>query len=134
MIHTAKLLIVDDSPENRLLLKVFLKQYPVQVDEAADGAQAVARLRTEHYDLVLMDVHMPVMDGLSATRAIRRQEHERGLRATTILALTADDSEQDKQDTLQAGCNAHLVKPISRDALWRELQRWLGETPGAPGN
>jgi CheY-like chemotaxis protein len=120
-----KLLIVDDSSENRLLLKVFLKNHPLQVDEAVDGAEAVERATATRYTLVLMDVHMPVMDGLEATRRIRALERTRGLTPTPILALTADDTEQDRQRSLDAGCDGHLVKPVSRATLQGAVRRWI---------
>ena len=119
------MLIVDDSTENRLLLKVFLKKHSVIVDEAVDGAEAIEQTAQTHYDLVLMDVHMPVMDGLTATRSIREREQQHEQVRTPILALTADDTDADRQRSLAAGCDDHLVKPISRDTLRLVLERWL---------
>ena len=127
----ARVLIVDDSTENRLLLKVFLKKHPVEVDEATDGAEAVERVVGDHYALVLMDVHMPVMDGLDATRTIRQREHADGLARTPILALTADDTPADHKRSLEAGCDDHLVKPITRERLAHIMQHWLQQGPTA---
>ena len=130
MNHEARVLIVDDSTENRLLLKVFLKAQPVRVDEAGDGAEAVGQAASTHYDLILMDIQMPVMDGLAATRAIRDRERAGGLASVPILALTADDSAVDRARSLDAGCNEHLRKPITRQSLVEVLQRWLPASGG----
>ena len=110
-------LIVDDSPDNRLLLRVFLNGAVTALDEAEDGAQGVEMFRARRYDVVLMDMHMPVMGGIEATRAMRALEAQRGDAPATILALTADDSLDDRRRSTEAGCDEHLVKPISKKAL-----------------
>lgn len=117
-----KVLIVDDSVDGRLLMRAFLQRAVETLDEAPDGAAALAMVRSAKYDLVLMDMHMPVMDGLAATRAIRELEAQRadGHRVR-ILALTADDGAEDRQRSLDAGCDDHLVKPVSRKALLAAL-------------
>ncbi len=116
-----RVLIVDDSPDNRLLLRAFLKGAASVLDEAADGREGVALFRERRYDVVLMDMHMPQMDGIEATRAMRALERERGGPRTPILALTADDSVHDRQRSLEAGCDEHLVKPVSKRALLAAL-------------
>ena len=108
-----------------MLLKLFMKPMPVRVDEASDGAQAVQLLSERHYDLVLMDVHMPGLDGLSATRTIRDQERVRGARRTPIVALTADDADEDWHRSMDAGCDAHVTKPVSKARLREVLNEWL---------
>ena len=125
MTGSPRILIVDDSVENRLLLRVFLKQETVSVDEAVDGMQAVEQVLAARYDLVLMDVHMPVLDGLEATRRIRDAEARSGRARTPILALTADDTAEDRERSARAGCDAHLVKPITRESLREVLARWI---------
>ncbi len=122
----ASVLIVDDSVDNRLLLSAFLKSAVARVDQAENGAAGLGRFKRHGYDLVLMDMHMPVMDGLSAARAIRDYEHEHGLARAIILALTADDSVSDRDRSLAAGCDDHLVKPVSKKALIGVLQGRLG--------
>ena len=77
----------------------------------------MAQFERETYDVVLMDMHMPVMDGLDATRAIRELEAERGATRAMVLALTADDSEKDRARSLEAGCDDHIIKPVSKKAL-----------------
>ena len=99
-----RVLLVDDQDDARALMRQFLKREHVIVEEAVDGSDALERVRAGHFDLVLMDVHMPGMDGLSATRSIRTHESESGRSRTVILALTADDSEADRQASIAAGC------------------------------
>jgi CheY-like chemotaxis protein len=91
------------------------------VDLAENGAVAVERFRTGHYDLILMDMHMPVMDGYTATRMIRQWEHEQHVPPTPIIALTAQALPNDVQKSLAGGCTAHLSKPIHKAPLLRTL-------------
>ena len=80
----------------------------------------------QRYDIVLMDMHMPRMNGIDATKAIRefeRRSGRTGSQVSTIVAITADDTDNDHQRSLQAGCDIHLVKPISRATLLTNLQR-----------
>ena len=129
-----KVLIVDDSVDSRLLMRAFLQRAVATLDEAPDGAAALARVRSAHYDLVLMDMHMPVMDGIAATRAIRELESQRADgRRVRILALTADDGAEDRQRSLDAGCDDHLVKPVSRKTLLAALTPRDRATDGASG-
>ncbi|MCR9141055.1 MAG: ATP-binding protein [bacterium] len=121
-----RILLVDDSEDNRMLVLTFLKKYPYQIDVAEDGAVAVRRFRESHYDLVLMDMQMPVLDGLSATREIRKFEQESGRTTTPILALTAYALSKEKQRSLDAGCNAHLSKPIKKTVLVEAIQKYAG--------
>ena len=125
-----RILIVDDSPDNSWLVEVYLKgkQYRLTFEE--DGLAAVTRFGLENFDLVLMDIQMPVMDGLTATRAIRELERERGRPRIPILALTASSSLQDMERSFEAGCDAHLAKPISKLELTTAVDRYLRE-PGS---
>ncbi len=112
-----KILLVEDSPDNRLLVKAFLKQTPYSVVEAGNGAIAVAMFQQEPFDLVLMDIHMPVMDGLAATRAIREWEARHQLNATPIVALTASAFGDDVQKCTNAGATLHVAKPVKKAVL-----------------
>jgi PAS domain S-box-containing protein len=112
-----RILIAEDSADNRLLLEVYLKGSPHRLTFVADGKAAVDRFAAERFDLILMDIQMPVMDGLTATRAIRALERERGDPAIPILALTANARPQDVEASGSAGCNQHLSKPIPKYKL-----------------
>ncbi|MGA2411343.1 MAG: response regulator, partial [Candidatus Binataceae bacterium] len=112
-----RILLADDSPDNRMLIHAYLKNSSCQLDDAEHGAIAVAKLKAGNYDLVLMDMQMPVMDGLEATRAIRDWEQERGLPRTPLLALTASALDADVRRTLEAGADMHVGKPIKKAAL-----------------
>lgn len=110
---------MDDSVDNRRRVALYLKRLPFALDTAVDGQAGVAAVVQDAaaYDLVLMDVHMPVLDGLSATRAIRDWEGQRGRARTPIIALTASAMAEDVRRALDAGCDAHLSKPVTKAAL-----------------
>lgn len=115
------ILLVDDSADNRLLVQAFLKNTPYRIDIAADGEEAVHKFTSGKYDLVLMDMQMPVMDGYRATRAIREWESQEGLEPTPIIALTAHALQEEIQKSLEAGCNAHVSKPIKKGILIKAI-------------
>ncbi|MCX7179912.1 MAG: ATP-binding protein, partial [Proteobacteria bacterium] len=118
----ARLLLVDDDMINQEVVLVILEDSGLKVDRADDGAQALAMAAATHYDLILMDMQMPVLDGLAATEAIRRlPAHAQ----TPILAMTANVFEDDRQRCLAAGMNEHLAKPVVPQVLYEALLRWL---------
>ena len=119
-----RILVAEDSPDNRLLVQVYLKGSPHQLTFAEDGRTAVDRVATDCFDLILMDMQMPVMDGLTATRAIRAIERERGTAAIPIIALTANARPQDVEMSRNAGCNYHLSKPISKHKLLTAIEEY----------
>ena len=116
-VRRLRILLADDSRDNRLLVQAYLKKTPHIIDEAEDGAAAVEKFRTAIYDLVLMDIEMPIMDGYSATRAIRAMENETGRRRVPILALTASVLAEALKEALDAGCDAYIVKPVKKATL-----------------
>jgi PAS domain S-box-containing protein len=111
-------LVADDSIHNRMLLQAYLRSAQYLVDIVENGAEAVERVQAGHYDVVLMDMQMPVMDGYTATRAIRQweQSHNRG--PLPIIALTAYALSGDRNKCLEAGCTDYLAKPIKKEALF----------------
>lgn len=127
----SNILVVDDSLDNRMLVQIYLNGGPYQLTFEEDGQAAVDRFAAMDFDLILMDIQMPVLDGLAATRSIRAVERERGKGSTQILALTANDSTQAKQASSHAGCNAHLTKPISRFELLTAIEKHLSLKPPA---
>jgi len=112
-----RILLAEDMADNQVLVQAYLKQTPHRLDCAENGAVAVERFTRGQYDLVLMDVQMPVMDGLEATRTIRNWERRYGRRPVPVLALTAHAMREDVQRSLDAGCNAHITKPLRKAAL-----------------
>ncbi len=126
-----RLLLVEDSSDNRMLIRAYLKNFPYDLDEAENGEIAVEKFTGSTYDLVLMDMQMPVMDGYTATRRIRDWEAERSQPATAIVALTASALEEDVRNTLEAGCSAHLSKPVKKLALLGIINKLANELAGA---
>jgi PAS domain S-box-containing protein len=116
-LRSLRILVADDSVDKRFLLKSMLKAMPYELDEVENGRQAVERVMAGRYDLILMDVRMPVMDGLAATREIRMWEQQQGHRAVPIIGLTASALKEDVVECLGAGCDQHVSKPISKASL-----------------
>jgi CheY-like chemotaxis protein len=113
----SKILVAEDSDDNRFLLEAYLADQPYEVTFVGNGEEAVFMFKKDIFGLVLMDVQMPVMDGLRATELIRAFERQMGLSPTPILALTANAFLSDRELSRAAGCDGHLSKPISRETL-----------------
>jgi CheY-like chemotaxis protein len=125
-IRSLNLLLVEDSADNRLIIRAYFKRASDHIDIAENGAIAVEKFKAGKYDLVLMDVQMPIMDGYTATREIRKWEQEQGRKQTPIIALTAHALKEDAQKSLDAGCTDHLTKPIKRATLMEAVQKYTG--------
>jgi len=121
-VRPLKVLLVEDSPDNQLLIKSYLKRTDHQLDIAENGAIALQKIQESSYDLVLMDMQMPVMDGYAATVAIRQWERANDLPGIQIIALTALAVKGDMDKVLQAGCNAHITKPVRKITLLEVLR------------
>jgi PAS domain S-box-containing protein len=118
----ARVLLVEDEPVNQEVSRGLLEEAGLRVDLAEDGMRAVEKARSFDYDLILMDMQMPRMNGLEATRAIRAIP---GHEWTPILGMTANAFEEDRQRCLQAGMNDHIGKPVDPDHLFEMLLKWL---------
>ena len=117
-----RVLLAEDHPQSQEILLDILEEIGCEADVAADGIEAVACAQARTYDLILMDMQMPGMDGLEATRAIRALPARRDV---PIVALTANAFAEDRQRCLDAGMNDHLAKPVSPVTLATALRRWL---------
>ncbi|HET8580381.1 MAG TPA: response regulator, partial [Nitrospiraceae bacterium] len=122
--RTLKILLVDDSADNRSLIQSYLKNTPYQIDVAENGEISFERFKTRRYDLVIMDVQMPVMDGYAATAAIRQWEKEKGVPPTPIIALTAYPHQEAVDKSRAAGCDAHVTKPIRKAELLKTIEAY----------
>ena len=118
-----RILLVEDSPTNRAVVEAFLEDLPVTLDMAENGQEGVDRAAATVYDLVLMDMAMPVMDGLTATRQIRKLPGLNG--KVPIVALTANAMASDRESCLAAGMNDYLSKPLNLAGLVDSVRRWL---------
>ena len=119
-----RILIADDTGDNRTLFTHFLKNEDFEVLEAENGLEALEKVKTQDLDLVFMDVQMPEMDGYAATTEIRRWELEKNLEPIPVVALTAHALSEDRQKSLDAGCNDHIAKPFRKDTLLKVINRY----------
>lgn len=124
-----RVLLVDDSEDSRELIRAFLADTPVTLEAASDGPSALRSLRSGGYDVVLMDLHLPAMDGYATTREIRQLESLRGEAPVPIVALSADAFEQTVARCLAAGCTMHLAKPLKKRTLLEALVRCAPAPP-----
>ena len=120
-----RVLLVDDNPMNQLYGEAMIETLGFRVALASDGAQAVQQWNTEPFDLILMDCHMPVMDGFAAARQIRQGELDRGVPThTPIVALTGCSDADEHADCISAGMDAILHKPFDPDELLALVDEW----------
>jgi len=117
-----RILIADDSHDNRALIEAYLKKTPYLLVEAEDGQQALDKFIAGRFDLVLMDIQMPNVDGYEATESIRRWEREHGRARTPVVALTASALEDAADRTRAAGCDMHVTKPVKKSTLLNAIR------------
>lgn len=116
-----KILIAEDNDSNFVLMSYILKKY-YQFERARNGQEAVEMVDKNQYDIVLMDIKMPVMDGLEATKAIKEKHPD-----LPVLALTANAFDSDRQLAMEVGCNDFLSKPVSSEECLETIKRYIGE-------
>ncbi|KOR28450.1 hypothetical protein TI04_10960, partial [Achromatium sp. WMS2] len=118
-------LIVEDNPVNLAVVRKMLQRFGLTCDTAKDGLECLEAIKTMQYDLVLMDIQMPNMDGRQATRKIREREQQFGLTRMPVLAITANVMGDDRAKCIQAGMDDYIAKPVKPTDLNNLLQQWL---------
>ncbi len=123
--RSGHILLVEDTPENQILASTILTKANYKVDIAENGQCALEAVQNNSYDLILMDIQMPVMDGFTATKRIRRYEHQNGLTATPIIAFTAHAIEGYREKCFAHGMDDYLTKPVRKKKLLDAVGKWL---------
>lgn len=118
------ILMAEDIASNQKVVKLFLKSTPVTLDIAENGRTAVEKFTSNPYDLVLMDIEMPEMDGISATQAIRKLEQENGRKKIPVIALTSHAFREHQEKCFSAGCDGYLTKPIQKCELIEKISQY----------
>jgi CheY-like chemotaxis protein len=121
----AHILVADDSAMSCMVIEEYLRHTECVIDTATTGQDAVEQYSLKKHDLVLVDMRMPVMDGLMATRLIRMYEQKQGLGAVPVIALSAGIANRERELALEAGCSDYLAKPVGKEELMRVLLRFL---------
>lgn len=119
-----KVLLVEDNEDNLVVYRTILEHVGYIVLEARDGEEGVRRARSDHPDLILMDISIPKMDGWEATQRLKADE---ATRAIPIVALTAHALEEDRQRAIEVGCDGYLAKPIEPRRVVQEVERFVGK-------
>jgi CheY-like chemotaxis protein len=119
-----KILLAEDSVHNQMLFRTFVKDEPWEIETAANGRIAVEKAAVEFYNLILMDLDMPEMDGYHATRQIRSAECAGQVLGVPIVALTAHSETEAFVKSFEAGCTAHVTKPLSKAGLIETIRRY----------
>ena len=124
--RAAHILVVDDNATNRMVAETLCEMFDCTSESATDGIEAVEAARTGRFDLILMDIKMPRMDGVTATREIRKLPQGARL---PIIAMTANAFSEDRQRCVDAGMDDFISKPVIPEALYERLLKWLERRP-----
>ena len=119
--QSLRILLAEDNEYVRLGIGQLMKRTPHELTMVENGEKALGEFKKDTYDLVLMDIQMPVMDGLNAARAIRIWEKEHGHKPVPIIALTASGQKEDVENSMQAGCTLHVTKPVTKEELFKAI-------------
>jgi len=122
------ILLVEDNEDNRIVYSTILKHFGYDVIEALNGEEGIAKARTQHPNLVLMDISIPVIDGWEATQVLK---HDPDTKHIPVIALTAHALASDREKAMEVGCDGYLAKPCEPRAVVAEVQRFLGKPNGA---
>jgi len=124
-----KILLVEDSPDGVAIVKAYLKDPRIDVTVSADGEKGLQAFKESVFDLVLMDIQMPVLDGCAASLAIRRWELQNSLAPTPITALTASSSAGELARIFTSGCSNYLPKPVTKAILLQTVRQFFNAQP-----
>jgi len=119
-----RILVAEHQEDECFLLRAYCKETPFELTFAADGQRAVTACQPGSFEMAVIDLHLPMMDGLAVIREVRRVEKERGTKGIPILALMTSTLPADVTRAQEAGCDAHLAKPISKNAFLGVLEQW----------
>ncbi len=119
------ILLAEDSEDNRQLILLYLKNLPYNIDTAENGDICIQKFKSGKYDMIFMDIQMPVMDGYTTTREIRKWERENKLSAVPIIALTANAFKEDRDKSMEAGCSDYITKPIQKSRIIEILSEYF---------
>ncbi len=119
-----RVLLVEDNPENVILLSAYVESLSLSLDFAPNGVEAIERRKQGSYDLILMDIQMPIMDGYTATREIRAWEKEQRVPPVPIIALTAHALSGASAESMEAGCDGHVTKPVEQNELIEAIAKF----------
>src|SRR5256886_7910890 len=120
-------LLVEDNEDNWIVYSTILKHFGYEVTEALNGEEGIAKARSEHPDLILMDISIPIIDGWEATQVLK---HDPSTKQIPIIALTAHALASDREKAMEVGCDGYLAKPCEPRAVVAEVQRFLGKDNG----
>ncbi|MGN7613213.1 response regulator [Magnetococcales bacterium HHB-1] len=129
---TLAILLADDAEDNHLLVAAFLKKTPHHLHCVSNGQECLDAFMKGNYDMVLMDIQMPLLDGLEATKAIRSFEKQMKKQPATIIALTAHATREFMEQAIEAGCDLHATKPITRNRLLELVNQFCSGIPSIP--
>lgn len=118
------ILLVDDSEENKSLIRGYLKNTEHKIIEASNGLEAIEYFKRNKFHLIFMDVQMPILDGYSATKKIRKLEEKDQKHKTVIIALTAYAQQEEIEKSLESGCDLHLTKPVKKKTLLEIIDKY----------
>lgn len=122
-VRSLKILLAEDCENNVMLVQLFLKKLPYEIDVAEDGKVAFEKFTSSEYDVVLMDIEMPVTDGYQATTDIREYERQNELAKTPIIAVTAHAMAENRKKAFACGCDYFLTKPVKKADLIDTIQK-----------
>ena len=122
-LNNVRVLIVEDNAINLKLVSIILKKLECKIDTAKNDKEAVEKIRVNDYEVILMDLQMPVMDGFEAAKIIRNELHQE----MPILALTAAVMKEDKEKAMNSGMNDYLIKPVDAKILKTKIHHWINE-------